>query len=432
MSDKNLKILAIVAAVMVVLAVIQSRFANRTAILTKLDQPLIQGLDTSKIASIVLGQGEDTVTIKKMGKTYVVADKDNYPAQQVKINNLLVSVLDIKINEEFTSNPDNYEDLEVTEEKARNVVKFLDAQDNLLVGLIVGKRNYDQNVAYVRRLTPDENESKKVYTSSETPWLQSSATSYFDQDLYKVKKEDIARVTVAGPDGSYRLKMDENNKIVLQKPLPEGKKLKGTDYEQVFNAVTSLTFDDVRKESDKTADLKFDRAYVCERKDSTVTTFKLAKKDDKTYLKCESTFTEKVKAIDLQKATPEEIEAHDTKLKALEASQKFSKKHAGWIYEVSSWKADNMTKSFDDLLEDKKEEKKDTPAEEKTDNQDTTAPVEIPAKTEGEASKQPSVPETATTPEPAPQPEAEKKAAPEQATQPEEPAPKNTETPGES
>ena len=367
MSNRNLKILAVTALAMIIWAVVQSKIANRHTTITKLNTPLIQGLVTSNIDSIVPAHGEDIATLKKQGKIFVVKDKDNYPASMEKINNLITSILDIRVNELFTSNPENHKDLEVANENAQNVVKFLDKEGKLLAGVVIGKREYKRKITYVRRLVQDKKESNKVYTSSNVPWLQTSAISYIDKRLFKVEKTDIARVSAGGPDGTYRIKADENGKITVHKAIPEGKKLKDTDYENVFTAVTNLEFDDVQKESDKTADLKFDRVFVCELNDATIATFKLAKKDDKNYVKCEAKYTGdlRITESDVKKASEEELKKNEAKLLARDAAVEFTKKHKGWIYQISSNKAGNMTKKFEDLLENKEKEKEEKAQEKK-------------------------------------------------------------------
>jgi len=394
---------------MIIAAWATSRWTQRPATVTRLDAPLIQGLVTSKINTIVLGHGEDVVTLKKQKNSFVVTNKDNYPAQTEKINNLIASILDIRINNLITDLPDNHKDLEVIEDKARNVIKFLDDQDQLLAGVIIGKRDYDRQATYVRRLLSDEAENNKVYTASETPYLQTSATSYIDQDLFKVEKKDISRVSLTGPEGTYSITADENDKIKMQNPIPPGKKLKSKDCEDVFTAVTDLTFDDVQKESEKTADLNFDHKFVCTLKDSTVCTFKLAQKGDKIYTKCDAQFTDPVKLTqqDVQNASEEELKKHDEKLKAQKAALDFNQKHHGWVYELPSWKARNMIKKFSDLLED---------VEQKTDN-DKKDQVE---KTE---SPPPAPPESKPAPQPEPQAKTDQQPSTPKEQAPDKPQP---------
>ncbi|MEJ2705630.1 MAG: hypothetical protein P8Z79_24600, partial [Sedimentisphaerales bacterium] len=72
MSDKKLTILGIVAAVMVVWAVVQSHVSNRVKSESNEPAYLIQGLDTDEIGSIVLGTGEEKVTLKRENGHFVV------------------------------------------------------------------------------------------------------------------------------------------------------------------------------------------------------------------------------------------------------------------------------------------------------------------------------------------------------------------------
>jgi hypothetical protein len=85
---------------------------------------LIQGLDPSDIDSIVLGSGEDTVTLKRQQGKFVVANKDNYPAKVSEINNLITKSQEIQTSQFVTDNPANHEDLGVTEENANATIKF--------------------------------------------------------------------------------------------------------------------------------------------------------------------------------------------------------------------------------------------------------------------------------------------------------------------
>ena len=382
MSDRKLMVLGSVAAVMVIWAVFQSKMANRTSSPDKVDVQFFQGLSTDKIATITLGQAEKTVTLKRQGKIFAVEDKDNYPALTAKINNLLATLLDVRIKSLITSNPANHLDLEVTEEKAQHVVRFLDESGELITGIIVGKKDNQAGGSYVRQVSLNEEISNKVYVASDVPWLQGSAMTYIDKEIFKVEKSDIVRVTVTSPEGSYSIKADEVGNIALE-AIPEGKKVKGTDYEQVFTAVTNLEFADVQKESEKTAGLDFNRKYICELKDSTVATFQLAVKDDKTYAKCMAEFTDNTLPTksQIENASEEELKDHEAKLLARDAAKEFTQKHSGWIYEIVDNKADNLTKSLSELLEDLEPEQ---PAEEKSEPVQPDDPVSEPAPVEAE------------------------------------------------
>jgi len=379
MSDRKLAILGLAAAVMVLLTVVVGRVFDRPVRESKLDVPLIQGLDVSKVAVIELGSGDKAVRLKREGNGFILANKDNYPALMSKINNLVASCLDIVVGEAVTENPENHAALEVTEDKALNVVKFLDGQDKLITGLVIGKRDSQAGGSYVRMLSEDASVSNKVYVAAKASWIQMADLSYTEKKFIDVKKEEITRVVVTNSEGSYTIAGD-NGKASLQ-GIGEGKQAKGEDYDQVFSAMVGLEFEDVQKEGKGEA-LKFDSSYVCYLKDSTICTFLLAKKDDKVYAKCSAEFGDKTE-VTMQKGvveSEEQLKEKEAKLLARDAAKEFSKRHEGWVYTLSSWPGNNMLKKFSDLVEAKPAEAK--PAEVPVEAKPAEAkPAEVPAET---------------------------------------------------
>jgi len=356
MSDKKLTLLGIVAVFMVIWAVVQSRVSNRPKVGTDRPAYLIQGLDPADIDSIVLGTGEDEVTLKRQGRGFVVVNKDNYPAKASEINNLITKCLEIQTSQFVTDNAANHEDLELTEAKAKSLVKFFKPDSSLLTGVVAGKAKELGQGTYVRLASSD-----KVYVAPSMPWLGGTAMSYIEQELISVKREDIVSVTVSTVGGEYTLKTTDDGKGVVLENIPAGKKFKSNDGDSVFTALTSLRCDDVRKSS---GDLTFDKQFICRLKDSTVYTLKIAQKDDKTYTTCQAEFTDKTPVMVGTKAEPEEeLKKKEAKLLAQENAIKFTQKHQGWVYEIAEWKAKNLIKELSDLIEDEEKPKEEVEVE---------------------------------------------------------------------
>lgn len=360
MSDKKLVVLGIIAVFMVTLAVVLSRVSGKPKAASGGPTYLIQGLDTAEIGSIVVGKGDDAVTLTRQGRGFVVTTKDNYPAETKQINDLITNCLDIQTAQFVTDNPANHEDLEVTEQKARSVVKFLKPDSSPLTGVIVGKYKETGQGTYVRLAASD-----KVYVTPEVPWIRSGALDYMDQNLVSAKREDIESVTITSADGQYSLKAEQDGQKAVLENVPEGKKLKETDANRVLTALTDLRLTDVRKKSAEGSDLKFDRQYVCRLKNSTVYTINIAKKDDKTYITCQADFTGERPTTVSKTESEEQLKEKEAKLLADDNAKQFTAKHQPWIYEIADWKAKDLTKPLADLLEDKKEEPKETKQGEK-------------------------------------------------------------------
>ncbi|MFC1792055.1 DUF4340 domain-containing protein [Planctomycetota bacterium] len=357
MSNKKLTILGIVAVLMVLWAMVQSRISNKPGAESTGPVYLIQGFDPSGVDSIVIGTGDAAFTLKHQKGNFVVADKDNYPAKTSEINSLISKCLEIQTSESVTENPANHDDLEVTEEKARSVVKFMKADPNssLLTGVIIGKTKELGEGSYVRLLSSNTASSNKVYVTSNAPWFGGGAMNYVDQELIAAKREDIESVTVSSQDGLYTLKTGQDSQDIILDNIPAGKKLKSSDAQSVFTALTSLRFDDVKKIS---SDLAFENQYMCRLKDSTVYALRIAQKYDKTYVSCVAEFTDQTPvekaSIDQggEVESEEELKKKEAKLLARDNAIKFTATHQGWAYEIADWKAKNLAKELAELIED--------------------------------------------------------------------------------
>ena len=377
MSNKKLVILAIIAVCMVIWAVVQSKISNKS--LTAPSEPtyLIQGLNPDDIGNIVLGTGENEVTLKRQSGRFIVVNKDNYPAEIETINDLITKCLDIKTTQFITDNVENHEALGITEKDARNVVKFLRPDESLLTGVIVGKNKEEGQGGYVRLAISEE-----VYVATELPWIRSNAIDYINQELITAERKDIESITVNIPDGGYTLKRKADSDDLILDNIPADKKLKDSDSKSVFNALTDLKFTDVKKKSSASDELTFDKQYVCRLADSTVYIVSIAQKDEKTYITCQSEFTDTTPVPrPTQDESEEELKKKEAKLLARDSAKEFAAKHKDWIYEIADWKAKNLTKKLSDLLEDKPvpEEKAEEKSEQTEQEKKETEAMQQPA-----------------------------------------------------
>ncbi len=353
MNNRKLAVLAVVAIAMILWAVMQGR-QSPTAV-RDLGGPtyLLQGLDMDSIGSMVVGDSNETVTLVRQDNTFVVTDKENYPADVTKVNELVTNCYDVKTSEKYTSNKENHEDLKVTEKTAENIVRFSRTDGTLLTGILIGKALENGQGHYIRLTTGDD-----VFIASRVPWIPKEAINYIDQELVSSKEEEVASVTVTGPDGSYTITRSEDGEDFILNPLPAGKNLKQSVARSVFNAITSVRFDDVRQGPD--ANLSFDRAFVGSLKNTIVYTHRIAQDNGKTFMTCTAEYTDPNKVtIDPSKVDSEEQRKQkEEKLLAEAKALKFAERHKGWIYEIPQWKANYLTKKVDDLLEDKPKEDK--------------------------------------------------------------------------
>ncbi|MBN1392433.1 MAG: DUF4340 domain-containing protein [Sedimentisphaerales bacterium] len=373
MSNRNLVILGIISVIMVVLAVVASHL-SKTAVTPQLTGAgyLIQGLDPDKIASIAIEGGGKRIMLNKLGKNFVVANKDNYPAKIDEINKLVSICLDIRTARFLTDNPANFKDLGVIEEDAHVVVKFFKADSSLLTGVIIGNpKPRTRGIAYVRRAGDN-----KVYeTATQIPWINKRAIEYTDRQLVNIRREDINSITVSGPATDenapvvakasakefYVLRFADGGGTIKLENMPEDKKLKEGALGEIFEAIEGLKIDDVNSADSENwpalsrfIGIKFDHRFDCRLNDSTVYAFRLAKDGDKWFARCTALFMDQSE-ITMTKGVTESQEAlkkKEAKLLARDAAEEFAKKHKGWVYQIPAYQGKGMTKPLAELLED--------------------------------------------------------------------------------
>ncbi len=351
MSNKKLIILGIIAVCMVTWAVVQAHISNRTRSSLESSAHLIQGLDPSNIDTISLGAGDKEVALKRSGNRFVVANKDNYPAESAAINDLISSCMDIKVEELFTDNPSNHKDLGVTEEDASSIIKFFKQSSELLVGIIIG-RGKDQGRGTFVRMIP----GNKVYVTLKRPRIKDQAMDYLDRNIVAVDRKGIESVIVNSSNETYKLRSEDDGETIILEDLPSGEKLKAGDAKNVFTALNNLRFEDVMKNPAADAGLIFNQKYVCRLKDSTLYSIKIARKDGKTFITYDTEFTDMTPVTKEQGVVESEeaLKKKEAKLLAQEKAQKMSTRHKNWIYKIAENDAKNLTKQVSELFEEEK------------------------------------------------------------------------------
>lgn len=374
MSDKKLAILGVLAVAAAGWAILQSRLSQPANTIDFSSSPLIEGLAIDSIGSIVITgeSGAKSVTLDRSDKSFVVRDKDNYPAEVGKINGLINKCLDVRVQEKVTSNAANHADLKVTPETAKYVVTFMNKDGNVITGFAVSESDAESGRAYARLLSSDD-----VYAISSDPWIGTGATEYLDTKLLEAPREKISKVAVRTPAEEYQINVAEGGAAVKLENVPEGQKQKDSVCKSVFGALNYLTFEDVMKEAPEGA--AFDHTYTCRLNDTTVYKVSMAKADDKVYAKVSADYLDKTPVEkDRRVESEEELKQKEAKLQAIDAVNLFNQKHQGWVYQIPSYKAGDLTKAFADLTEAAAEETQ-TAAADEAEVQEAAEAVDAPA-----------------------------------------------------
>ncbi|MHC4130575.1 MAG: DUF4340 domain-containing protein [Planctomycetota bacterium] len=354
MSNKNLTILAFLAIVMVFLAVLQSHRVNKPQQgEQRASAYLIQGLNMDNVQKISAKTTTDTTILKRVQGRFFITNKGNYPTSITKLNDLITKVLDIRALEKVTSNPENFGDLGVDPNSARSVVKFMNQNDELITGVVVSGPGANGQ-SYVRLLPTND-----VYITSGVPMLPNAPMDFIQEQVLDVQENKIESVTVSDPNGGYTLNNDpNNNKVTLGQQIPEGKKLKDSDAKTLVRALSNFRITDVMRAATADKNLQFNQVYVCRLNDSTVYTIQLARQRNESFIKCNAEFKRESRVFLEGNESEEQLKDKEQQLLAGDAALDFNNKHDGWIYKIAEYKADELTKKLDELLEDLSEEEK--------------------------------------------------------------------------
>ncbi len=357
MSNRNVIVLSIVAAITLIWAVIQSHVANSNANRPQRasfeESYLIQGLDLASIASIRIGTGDDALTLVRQGPQFVVASKQGYPADTEKINRLLIDLTDLRVTELVTDDEENHESLHVTEDNVESLVRFFDQSDTLMTGIAIGSRHIVEggtgpSQSYVRLLS-----SSNVFLAQDAPSVEDSAIEYLDRNILDLEGDEIAQVEVSLPDSSYQVKAgtkDDTAKYVLNR-LPEGRELDDTKAGELFSAFASVTLQDVQKAEKFEEGLTPVGTAVCTLKNQVAYSVEVFKKDDTPYVRISAESLDKTQIVKEDRVeTDEELKAKEAKLLARDEAEKFTQRHQGWMYEIPKWKADKLLTARNNLL----------------------------------------------------------------------------------
>jgi hypothetical protein len=148
--QKRLLTLSIVIGVLIVAYVLGLIFSPASVRRRELETTLVPSFEADKVAELRVSGNEGSVRIEKRGDRWVVpASQEEYPASASRVEAMLDFVQTIKRSRLVTSNPEAWADFQV-EASAPQKIQLVDASDNVILGLIVGKVDEARGGSYVR------------------------------------------------------------------------------------------------------------------------------------------------------------------------------------------------------------------------------------------------------------------------------------------
>lgn len=262
MTPKHFAALAVAAVVSAVAAIAVYSSSVNWSTTDRGGSALFAGLPghVDDVAEIDVTQGKKKITLKRDGKTWVLADHESFPASTDKVDALLAGLSKAQLVESKTQKADRYALLGVEDPAGKgaksHLVRLLNKDGEEVAAVIVGNKRFDTSGlgisgTYVRR--PDDPQA----------WLANASvdagvdfSDWVNPQLFEANKEDVKHLTVEVP-GEEPLEIERST----DKPghtlanIPDGMKLKYVNVvDEIVRAARTVNFSDARKLQNLTDD----------------------------------------------------------------------------------------------------------------------------------------------------------------------------------
>lgn len=273
--------------------------------------------DANGIVEIRIRRGDDeeVITLRRIESTWVVAERDDYPADVAQLRQLVNTLAGARIVERKTSDPARYDRLGVGDPAAGgdgSAIELLG--DDFSYSVVFGK-TAQGSYRYARPAN-----DATSYLIDRNPTLPQSAGDWLAAAVIDIPATDVLRVSIVHADGERlvveRADDESGNFNVLD--VPEGREL---SYAAVGNgiaaALANLQLDDVRRSGDGAI---------------TVTTV--------------------IETLDERRVTAVVQESDDTRWVTFEidGDEELAVRLDGWQFRLPDYKSNLLARRWDDVL----------------------------------------------------------------------------------
>lgn len=162
-------------------------------------EPILRDLESADIDSIVIADDVDAeVNLARSAAGWVLPAADDFPADNVKIEELLQKLTGLTTNRLVAANPANFARLEVAEDDFRRQLSIV-ADDETHVLYLGGSAGVD--TVYARR----HGENRTYLGSGLSAWEASTLPSgWIDTSYLSVSQADVLQLSFSNANGSFK------------------------------------------------------------------------------------------------------------------------------------------------------------------------------------------------------------------------------------
>jgi len=254
MKGKTFAILLLAAGLLVAMALIRTGKDTGTTG-PKMGEKLFVDLPVNQVAAVTLADAENHTTLVKGATVWQVQDRSGYPADFDQLRDTVVKLSRLKIGRSFSGDPDSLTRLSLLPPSDPNAsargtrITLKDASGKTLADLILGQVRSTEGGGsggqYLKKADADT-----VYlVDASFRFLKTAPTEWLQKEILNIKGDAVESVTCYAGESKepvYTLVRPEKGKDAELTPIPEGRSADANRIDQVVEALSPLSLDDVQ------------------------------------------------------------------------------------------------------------------------------------------------------------------------------------------
>ncbi len=360
----------LVAAVLVTVAAVtvynkdhrQSSTAKKRVAKIALGENILQGLDDAvdQIAFVeIRKKDEETLGLQRGDNAqWKIESHAGYPADSKKVQRLVLQLLELKVADQLTQNPEKYERFGVMDEMTQwGVLTLRDKNGEALRVLRIGnERNVDPDSQFkptgrqqIRYYRVDDDPS--VYLGeSNLYWITSQMKNWADTKILSIAADRIRSIQVDHlTTGS--LELEWQGEFASVNALPDGFEVDTAESNAARNAIASLALDDVLSaDSVRAQSIDYQSTYTATTDDGLVIQLSSGQLDDDWFARIESRFEKPQPSADDLESTTSLASFESRVAEAELEAENLEAQHRAWVYKLASWRVDGLQKTHADVI----------------------------------------------------------------------------------
>lgn len=221
----------------------------------KMGDKLFTELPVNAVAAVTIADLENTVTLVRGDKVWQVESRNGYPADFDELRDMVVKLSRLKIGRRFSGSPESLKRLSLMPPSASDTsatgkqVTLKDASGKILADVIFGQTRQTDDGGSGGQYLKKADADTVFLVDGNFRFLKADPAQWLKKEILNIKAEDVSSVTCYNEGGRtpvYTLSRPEKGEPARMAPVPPERTADSAKIDQVFDALSPLTLDDVR------------------------------------------------------------------------------------------------------------------------------------------------------------------------------------------